>query len=159
MTKKTSKDVPLICTVDTQVSKIKLDDRGCTRKAIFLNQAKKKYTKTRIDGCLIKHKTAADWLISQEESGQVIVELKGKDVDHATDQILETADFIKKSKLLAPKIAGLIVSTEYPAINTKVQRAQVKFATTFKGPLHVVTKNYEFLLENVLSFKGPFKKA
>jgi hypothetical protein len=141
------------CQEDTTVSKVKVEENG--RKAVFRNSAQKKYKKTRIDGCVMVQTSAADWIVTKIPVGDVIIELKGKDVHHAVSQIHATARFWHKHKLFVGKIAALIVCKQYPRASTAVQRSQSSFAKTYRGPLHVVTKNYEYEFERVLSFEGP----
>jgi hypothetical protein len=113
---------------------------------------------TQVDGCLIVGATAADWIVTDPELGDVIVELKGKNVEYGARQILATAQYWRDSNYNLDRIAGLIVCVQYPRTSTTVQKAQQRFLREYRGPLHVVTKNYEFKLENVLSFRGPHKK-
>lgn len=143
------------CQEITYVSKVKVEETG--RKAIFLNADGVAIVKTRVDGCVIINQLAADWVISQNSIGDIVVELKGKDVEHAAKQIHATADFWSQNGLRIGKIAALIVCKQYPKASTMIQRAQQAFAKRFGGPLHVVTKAYEFRMEHVLSFKGPHK--
>jgi len=100
---------------------------------------------------------SADWIISRKAYGDAIIELKGKDVDHAVKQVLATAHHWCQNDYQEGKIAALIVSTQFPKTNTSVQRAQQEFTKIFKGPLHVVTKNYNGCLEAIFSFRGPHK--
>lgn len=144
------------CRQKTTDSNIKCEEKG--KKAIFRNPERREYYKTQVDGCLIKDEVASDWVVSRPQIGDVIVELKGKDVDHAVTQIQATAKYWTEKALLEGKLAGLVVATQYPRIDTKIQRAATALARSFNAPLHVVTKNYEFEIENVLSFKGPHSK-
>jgi hypothetical protein len=141
------------CQERTTVSKVKVEEKG--KKATFLNDRRIVYTLTRVDGCVIKNGIAADWLVSKADKGDIIIELKGKDVGHAVKQIHRTAALLKEKKLLARPVAALIVATQYPKANTAVQRAQSDFAKTYQGPLHVVTKNHEYRFCRVLRFDGP----
>jgi hypothetical protein len=140
-------------------SRIKLDDANCKRQAVIVNEEQVEYIRTRYDGCVAKNTVAADWIVWKAGYGQLIVELKGKNVDHATKQVLATAERLATSKLLKGKTSALVVATEYPRFSTGVQKAASRFAKFYGGPLHVVTKNYEFCFDHLLSFKGPFKSA
>jgi hypothetical protein len=141
------------CQERTSVSKIKVEEHG--RKATFLNLERASFIKTRVDGCVIRNAIAADWMVTKDKIGDVIVELKGKDVDHAVKQVHATAEFWQTKKLFVGQIAAIVVAAQYPKVNTAVQRSQNSFANRYKGPLHVVTKNYEYQFYRVLSFKGP----
>lgn len=141
------------CRVFTKVPKVSV--REGKRSAVFLNLERERYAVTRVDGCLLQQEVAADWAISKEEVGDIVIELKGRDVHHAVKQVHATAVHWHEEKYQTGKIAGLIVACQYPRSSTAVQKAQDAFAKRFKGPLHVVTKNYEFIFEKVLEFKGP----
>jgi hypothetical protein len=137
-------------------TRILVEERS--RKATFLNLQKETVVVTKVDGCVIVNGVAADWVVSRAGHGDVVIELKGKGVEHGVKQVYETALLWDREKMRVGKIAGLIVAREYPRFNTRVRRAQEVFAKTFGGPLHVVTKNYEFEMLNVLSFSGPHKE-
>lgn len=143
------------------ISRIKLDDIESKRHAIFLNEERANFIRTRLDGGLIKNQPnqkTADWLLSKIDTGDVIVELKGKDVDEATVQILAAAKYLKDTNHPHQgRMAGLILCTGVPRIMTKIQRAKTQFAKLYKGPLHIRSRSGEFTFEYVLSFNGPDK--
>ena len=126
------------------------------RKAVFLNASRDNYFTTRIDGCMVENKVAADFVVSKINVGDLIVELKGTDVTHGAEQVLATAEGVGNCTQQRGPMAGLIVCRQYPRVDTKIQRLRNTFAKKFKGPIHVVTKNTEFDFERVLSFQGPF---
>lgn len=141
------------CTIRRRVSKIVVEENK--RKATFVNDDKAWFRVTQVDGCLCRNQEAADWVITKERVGSVIVELKGKDVPHGVRQVLATAAFWRHHHPDCSQIAGLVVSRQRPSYSTSVQRAQTAFARTFRGPLHVVSCNRDFFIEVVLSFQGP----
>lgn len=137
----------------TKASKIKVAENG--KQAIFLNPHKGVYFKVRVDGNLIQNKVACDFVISKEQFADLMIELKGTDVDHAVEQVFSTARFWHETALREGKIAGLVVSSRYPRFDSKIARYKEKFAREFKGPLHLVTKNQEYFIERVVEFNGP----
>ena len=141
------------CITVTTDSKIKCDDRN-NRCAIIVNSEKKSYNKIRVDGCAINDGVRADWAV-EKGNAAIIIELKGKNVEHAADQVFRTAQFWTNEFSRSTYIAGLIVANQYPKSSTSIQLRQQKFAKKFRGPLHVVTKNDEFYFDKILSFKGP----
>ena len=76
---------------------------------------------------------------------------------HAVKQILATASYWADKGYSNGSCAALIVSNQYPRFDTKIQKAMHLFTSKHGGPLHVVTKNYEFYFERVLSFQGPHR--
>lgn len=132
-------------------SRIRIEENG--KKAIFLNPDHADFVLTKVDGCVIKNTTAADYLLSKEMVGCVCVELKGKNVERATVQVAQTLRDLKS--VVGSNVAGLVVCSQYPRASTYVQRAKQAFAREFNAPLHIVSRNAEFVFENVLSFRGP----
>src|SRR5579862_4583819 len=79
------------CSKKTKVSRIKFEERG--RIAIFVNPDRAVYLRVRIDDCEITTGSRADWLIRKGDA-DVVLELKGRDVDHALDQVVATARYL-----------------------------------------------------------------
>jgi hypothetical protein len=137
----------------TNASKIKVEENG--KQAIFLNPRRGVYFVIRVDGHLIQNKIACDFVVSKEKFADLMIELKGTDVDHAVEQVFLTAKFWHDTALNEGKIAALVVSSRYPRFDSKIARYKEKFARQFKGPLHLVTKNQEYYMERVVEFSGP----
>jgi hypothetical protein len=144
-----------LCSVERTVSRVLVEE--CQRKATFLNHKNEKFVVTKVDGCLIKNAIAADYVVSRQGVGDVIVELKGRDVDHAVKQIEATARHWISESLGAGRMAGLVVCRQFPKASASVQKIQQRFTRAFGGPLHVVTKNCEYEFAHVLSHSGPLK--
>lgn len=143
------------CRNPTSDSKIKVAEGA--RSAIFRNSARALYFRTRVDGCLLKNVTAADFVVTCTGVGSVIVELKGVDVEHAVEQVDATANYLKgctAADSILP-LAGLVICSRYPRFDTKLQSITKKFVKRHKAPLHVVARNDEFDLDRVLAFDGP----
>lgn len=140
------------CTNRKRVSRVLVGEKKS--KAVFLNDKRDWFEITKVDGCLCKNSMAADFAVTKDQVGTVIVELKGSDVPHAVEQVLASATFWREHQPKCASLAGLVVSRQRPSYSTSVQRAQTKFARAHKGPLHVVSSNREYVFEKVLSFKG-----
>jgi hypothetical protein len=148
-------NLPAHCCTTTNDSRIKVEQRG--RKAIFVNEGKLTYVRVEVDGCVIKNAKAADFIVSRSDIGDVIIELKGRDVAEAVKQVEATAKYWVDNKHCNKKIAALIVSTQFPKTSTAVLRAKDRFRKTYGTPLHVVTKNYEGSVEAIFSARGPHR--
>lgn len=145
-----------VCIFDTTDSLVKVSgEHG--RKVVVRNPGNEKYKRSQVDGCLVNNMTAADWVISKISVGDVIIELKGKDVNHAVDQVKKTIDYWVSNKMVNGRISSLIVCSEYPRFDTRIQRARDFLAKKYSAPLHVVTKNMEFEFDALLSMRGPLK--
>ncbi len=108
-------------------SKPKVEENG--RKAVFLNPERAAVKKVRVDGCLIVGDSLrADYVVSKPGVVDVIVELKGKDIHHARDQIVATLAFWKTYPSFSAKIAGLIICSRSPMSSSDLQvmKAKVK---------------------------------
>jgi hypothetical protein len=143
------------CVQDLDVSNILLGpERG--RSANICNPERLPHRKIKIDGCVQWEGLVADWAV-ERDIGVVIVELKGRNVEHGAKQVIATAtkwiDKIGKDF----KVAGLIVGRQVPAATTSIQIKKQEFARKFGGPLHVVNANCDYRFEHIHSFKGPFK--
>ncbi|WP_409313273.1 hypothetical protein [Pseudomonas putida] len=139
----------------TKVSKIKVTDKGSIRFAVINNEKKVEHIVRKIDGGIVCNATAADWMISKPEVGDVIIELKGCDVEKAMLQVIATADYATTNLKRQGLIAGLVLCTQHPGATTKIQRALAHFSKKYNGPIHVKNRSGEFKFENILSFKGP----
>lgn len=141
------------CIELTQDSRVKVSERG--RKATFLNFEHCQYYKIQVDGCVVENSLAADWVVTKKGVGDIIVELKGKNVEHAVKQVNATAALWTDEKLRLGRLAALIVGTQWPRANTKMQKAAEAFKKRFNAPLHVATKNNEYIFEKVLRAGNP----
>ena len=141
------------CLEIINVSNIKVEEKG--RKAVFKNPERIDHSKIRMDGCVVKNQTAADFVVAKTGVGVVIVELKGGHIEHAADQIDATAKHLKTLGFPIKPLAGLIVGTGYPKSSASILKKQDAFYKNHKGPLHVVTKNCEYVFERVLAPDGP----
>lgn len=145
------------CTEVVKVSKVKIAENG--KQAVFLNPKKEKFSRTRVDGCVIVNRTACDWWVMHETSGSVLIELKGSDVEHAIEQIEATFEYLFKNGLLPKNNAAMIVCSKpsrHPSFTSKLQKAKSRLSAKYKAPLHIVTGSHEFDIQRVLSHTGPF---
>lgn len=145
------------CSEETKVTKVKVEEKG--KQAVFLNPQREKFTKTKVDGCLIESSTSCDWLVTKNNVGSVLVELKGCDVSHALEQVKQSFEKLKKKGLLEQKNAALIVCRNppsHPSFNSKLQRVKQELSKKYKAPLHIKAGNYEYEFEKVLLHKNPF---
>lgn len=143
------------CQETTRDSFIKVEQYG--RKAVIINDSRQVHIRTRFDGCVVTNTLASDYIITRPSFGDVIIELKGKDVQHATKQVEATAAYWKENGYASSIMAALIVANQYPRVNTEIRKAQERFAKIYKKPLHVVTKNFRGRMEEIFSFQGPYK--
>jgi hypothetical protein len=101
------------CTEELSDSKITVKRDG--RKATFDNPERATIKRIDLD-CWMPSTDSpkADYIVSKPNVVDVIIELKGKDIDHAVEQIVATLVKWKKSLSYSAKIGGLIVFTRCP---------------------------------------------
>lgn len=126
---------------------------------MFLNPERVDFFRVKFDGCLVKNAVACDWLVIRQATDNILVELKGTDVEHALEQIEAAFEYMAREKLLADKNAALIVCSRphrTPKFSSKLQKARARLSERYKAPLHVVTARHEFIVDRVMSQTGPF---
>ena len=85
-----------------------------------------------MDGCLAPTgQVSADWIVSKARVVDVIVELKGKNVNHAVRQIEATRNYWpRRDEYVDGQVIGAwIICTEYPRASTKVARFRERLRT------------------------------
>jgi hypothetical protein len=143
--------LPKKCCTKTNSSEIKVSDPRSTC-AVFTNKERVDFNLVKFDGCVLTNKVACDWIVEKSAVGRVAVELKGCDVDHAAEQIAEALQYLRESGVAALPVAGLIVCSRYPRVDTKVQRMKQRLARDFRAPLTVKTDGRGLVFEKLLAF-------
>jgi hypothetical protein len=118
------------CIEEIRHSKVKVHEPGTGMKAILLNRNRGRVRRIRMDECLAPPgERAADFLVSMPKAVDVIVELKGGDVDHACTQVEATRVFWQSHREYeqGQAIGAWIVCTEYPRSSLKVLRYRERF--------------------------------
>jgi hypothetical protein len=101
------------CTEELNESKITVRRDG--RRATFDNAERALITCVDLDCWIPSADTVkADYILSKAVVADVIVELKGKDINHAVEQIVTTLSRWKTAARFSKKIGGLIVFTRCP---------------------------------------------
>lgn len=143
------------CTETLRHSRIRVDDKRSPRWAVFLNPTRSRIRKIRVDGCLVRGGPAADWIVSKADCVDVVVELKGRDVDHALEQAVATLRLWNDlpGNENNDRLAVLIVCTQYPRETTKIDRARKQLAQDYRAPLHIRTRNLEYEFDTLAKFE------
>lgn len=134
------------CTEELDHRRITVKANG--RVATFLNAQKARIKKIDVDCWLAASKTAkADYLLSKPGVVDVIIELKGKDIDHAVEQVLATLQTWRALKLNSPRFGGLIVFTRSPQRSAMLDNLKLRLLERNKIWLEMGKsglKDYEF---------------
>lgn len=125
-----------------EVSKVKVEEHG--KSAVFLNPKREKIHVTRVDQGVVENECSADFAVSKIGVDDVIIELKGKEVVRAFEQIIATAKILRSCRKNASPIAGLIVCTRVPATDSKAMRLKNQFTQQHKAMLKICASNREY---------------
>jgi hypothetical protein len=106
---------PLLQACTDELNDLKITVKRDGRRATFDNAERAQIKRIDIDCWIPQAGTAkADYILSKLGSIDVIIELKGKDIDHAIEQIVATLIRWKQTPPFSSKIGGLIVFTRCP---------------------------------------------
>ncbi|TAJ34808.1 hypothetical protein [Bosea sp. (in: a-proteobacteria)] len=122
--------------------------------ALFKNPERKEYHLYSVDGCVVTEGSRCDYLVSEVGGASVFVELKGKDVAHACEQLHATISNPVIKDLRENKVGFLVVCSKYPRFDSFVARAKTQFAKKYKAGFHVVTKRVEVDIHVVAAIDG-----
>jgi hypothetical protein len=117
--------VPPECCEDWDERKITVKANG--RAATFLNPDRGKIKRIDVD-CWLQSVPGlrSDFLLTKAETVDVIIELKGHDIDHALRQILATLVHWKRTKLCSPRFGGLVIFTRSPKRSAMLDNLKLK---------------------------------
>lgn len=104
----------------------------------FLNPNEREVTKVRVDGCKITVGKKCDFMLITD-SDENYIEIKGKGVIYACEQIEETIKQLSSDVKSYPK-NSFIVSTGTPKVNGKLQILKKKFKKNYCSSLKVQTR-------------------
>ena len=133
------------CIEKLRHSKIKIHDSGTGKGVVLLNPKRLQLRRIRIDNCLAPATAkAADFVVSMPDNVDVIIELKGRNVDHAVEQIEATWTFWNghAQHVRGQLISAWILCVQYPRASQKIKRCQESFRAR-GGILVVSTHNGE----------------
>jgi hypothetical protein len=134
------------CTEELSHPRITVRANG--RSATFLNPDRARIKRVDLDCWLSSTADVkADYLLCKSGVVDVIVELKGKDIDHGVDQVLATLKRWKTIPTCAAKIGGLIVFTRSPERSATLDNLKVKLLSKHKIWLEMGKsglKDYQF---------------
>lgn len=113
------------CTEEMSHPRVTVRANG--RVATFLNPHRTNIKKIDVDCWLCNVEVKADFVVSKVGAVDVIVELKGKDIDHAIEQLLATLKKWKAVPPYSPKVGSLIVFTRSPRRSAELDNVKLRF--------------------------------
>jgi len=151
--------MPNDCCKETADKTVTVEENS--KRATFLNSAGQNFLVCQIDGCEIRQKIACDFFIQRDQQDGVLIELKGRDISHAIDQIEATFRYLAQLGRLKGRKAALIVAgkpSTHPLFTSKLQRAKERLKKQHSAPLHVVRDKYEDKMDPLFTF-SQYKKS
>lgn len=111
---------------------------------ILENKNRQKFLKVRVDGCQIVKGCKCDYLLVNTVTGdEYFVDLKGKDVGHALEQLEGALTKLSdKTNVTKSTKSFAIVKSVYPKLSTKIQVYKKKFKETYKSSLDIKENRY-----------------
>jgi hypothetical protein len=101
------------CTQERNDSKITVKRDG--RRATFDNSERATIQCVDVDRWIPSNDTVkADYILAKPDVVDVIIELKGKDIQHAAEQVVATVTLWKAARTSSSRVGGLIVFTRCP---------------------------------------------
>lgn len=114
------------CTETSTDPKIKVEANGV--KAVFDNTDRSVIEIVDVDCWLADEKgPRADRVVAKPGVADIVVELKGKDIAHAMEQVLTTCTRWKNAAPFSDKIGGLIVFSRSPARSAAISNWKLRF--------------------------------
>lgn len=104
------------------------------RKCVFLNPDRCPLTKVTVDGCQITDGAKCDYLVLDHYQNEYYVELKGKDLPHAIEQLEATIRQLSSPKKGIRKSA-FIVASRHPSNDTSIQKTKALFKKKYQTEL------------------------
>lgn len=124
------------CTVETTDKLLVLEENKC--KCVFRNPQNEVLIKIIVDGCQITEGIRCDYLVLDHQKNEYYIELKGKDIPHAIEQLEASIKQLSNSSVKVQKTA-IIISSRHPSNDTSIQRAKALFKKKYKVDL--ISKN------------------
>lgn len=108
------------------------------RKCVFQNPDRCMLTRIHVDGCQITEGPRCDYLILDHRQNEYFVELKGKDLPHAVQQLEASIRQLSSSGKNIKRTA-LIVASRHPSNDTTIQKAKAEFKKKYQ--VELMSKN------------------
>jgi len=113
------------------------------RKMIFLNPNRNQVKKIIVDGCAIIEGKKCDFLVHDKDEYEFFIELKGKNIKRACEQL--EASILQLSR--SPKVNekhSIVISSACPLITPTIQKLKKYFKKQFNSNL--IIKNHSLIV-------------
>lgn len=131
------------CVWENKKPKIRLDDKGSTRKIMIMNSKRENLLIIRVDNdkrtpCNgVLKSTCCDWSFYRDSKKEFyLCEIKGGDIKHAYEQIITTFDEFKRKKVITNimKVFAYAAISHFPKVNLQIvedkcDKRKIKYRT------------------------------
>lgn len=122
------------------------------KRVNFINDDEHEFLKIKVDDCLVKSGIRSDWIVTKIDVGSVIIELKGKDIQHACEQLKATETHPSCTPFIESKRAMLVICSKYPSYDSSIAKSEE--AARKKGiRLKISCRNRDYKIEEILGIK------
>lgn len=133
------------CHKNINDSKILIKDKGSRSTLIILNPTQENYLETRLDGCYLDYQDgqkSADYMLSKQDGNSLLIELKGRNVEHGCKQVLETYRRLKQKSVFKNNAvpAIIVLSNSAPKARPGLAKYKDQYKRLSSKQLH--TKNH-----------------
>lgn len=129
------------CSKEVNHSNISFKDIGNSKcQLVYQNPLRLNVVKYRVDGCLITEGLKCDFKMDCPNFEHYI-EIKGKDILHACDQIEATINQLSNDSRRFPK-KSFVIATGVPSMNGKIQIITKKFRQSYNSALIIKTRKH-----------------
>lgn len=135
------------CTTVLSDPAIRLPD--CGKVVVLSNPSREKVHRVRFDGCVVQNQKAVDYLVSVGNERSLLVELKGRDVEHAIDQISESAHYLKQNYAHYQPDLGLIFCKQVPSGSSTINRKRERLYKDHGIDLRISSSKSKFCLKRL----------
>lgn len=135
------RNIPKEAIQKTSDSLIVFEEKG--KKITFVNKARKSYLKISVDNVAITDGTKCDCALAADGSDfEAFVELKGKDVSKAIEQLIATIERIGEN--CSNRHSFIVCSRVATKSQSKIQNAKVSFKVRFNSSLIIKEREIRF---------------
>lgn len=134
------------CCEETTARLIRLPD--CGREMQAYNKGLLAVKKIRYDGCEVSNVPAVDYILRIENVVDYLFELKGKNLEHALDQIISTVERMTISGDIMDSVFAAVYCKQFPSASRGVLKRREELKKKYKVDVEISTSKYIYCLEN-----------
>ncbi|MCH4895959.1 hypothetical protein E0494_04515 [Marinilabiliaceae bacterium JC040] len=133
-----------------EISNNKILKLNENKSTLYVDNAKG-IVKIKVDGCAINDNNIlkCDYLLhildesdNKKVIKEIFIELKGKNIPHAIEQIKNTIEILSTDKKKCPKLSFVIATKVKPSFTSIIQKNKIFFKKNYNSSLNIETKEH-----------------